>query len=262
MATLLKDSYFGGTNDKHFKLVLEYDKIMNKEKNNHTVTYYLYFQSLDGYSGSGTTNSVKGYINNIHVGSVSSIGENTKLLLGTKTETISHDENLNEDRTKDVSYSAMIDTAWTLGDASVSGELTLPAIPREASLTSSANLNVLGMETIHSLTFKNDGNMYLKLEYIINDQAKVTKKIGNVKSYNVNFTQAEIEEFLKAESYKLKILSYSNSAYTTLVGSSENEGNITRNGIFRSKTGILIPYVYRNNDWQMCTVFFNGKKGV
>lgn len=262
MATLLKETYFVGTNNDHFKLILEYDKVMNKIQNNHSVTYYLYFQSLDGYSGNGTTNSVKGYINNVQVGAVSSIGVNVKMLLGKITETVSHDTDLNEDGTKDVTYSAMIDTAWTLGDASVSGVLTLPAIPREASLTSSADLTVLGMETKQSLAFKNDGNMYLKLEYVIDNQTKITKQIGKVTNYDITFTKVEIEELLKRGSYELKINSYSDSSYVTLIGSSEVEGNITRKGILRSTTGILVPYVYRNNDWQMCTVFFNDRKGV
>lgn len=126
MATLLNESNFNGQAGSYFKLSLEYDKVLNQNENNHTITYYLYFESFGGYSGSGSP--ATGYINGVSVGTTSSIGKNQRLLLGTKTEVISHNSDLNADGTKTVSYSALIDTPWTLQDASVSGTFVLPKI--------------------------------------------------------------------------------------------------------------------------------------
>ncbi len=136
MATLLNSANFNGRNGTHFKLNLYYDYTQSVANNQTTITYSLYMQSLDGYSGSGATST--GYINNSSVGTFTSIGKNASLLIGTKSVTVTH----NSDGTfPSTAYSALIDTPWTLGDASVSGNLTgLPTIPR-ASTPSLSNTN-------------------------------------------------------------------------------------------------------------------------
>lgn len=130
MATTLKESKFGGSNGSHFKIRLSYDLSQSQANNTSTIKYYLYMISMDGYSGSGAT--AKGYINGSQVGTFTSIGVNTTKEIGTKTVTVTH----NNDGTKSVSYSASVDTPWSLGDASLSGTLTLPTIKRQANITS------------------------------------------------------------------------------------------------------------------------------
>lgn len=255
MATLLKESYF--PNSSNFKLVLEYEKTMNPLENYHDVTFYLYFQSINGYSGSGS--SSVGSINGVQVGTTTSLGVNTKLLLGTKNERYYH----NADGTASIQYNADIKCPWSgIGTAEVGGTLDLPTIPREAKVTSSVDLTLTGVETEQQLTFQNDGNMYLKLEYIIDNTVMVTRNIGQVSSAKITFNKNNIEKLLKGNEYTLRINSYSDVNYSSLVGVNETVGTITKEGIMRTNTGILVPYVYRNDDWQMCTVFFNGKRGV
>ena len=139
MATFLNSANFSGKNGTHFSANLYYDYSQSVENNRTTITYYLYFQSKDGYSGSGST--VTGYINGTSVGTTTSVGVNEEKYLGQITVYVNH----NSDGTfPSTSYSAMIDTPWTLGDASISGNLTgLPTIPRASTpQLSSNNFNI------------------------------------------------------------------------------------------------------------------------
>lgn len=147
MATLLNSANFNGRNGTHFKLNLYYDYTQSVANNQTTITYSLYMQSLDGYSGSGATST--GYINNSSVGTFTSIGKNASLLIGTKSVTVTH----NSDGTfPSTAYSALIDTPWTLGDASVSGNLTgLPTIPRASTPSlSNSNFNIGSSITLNT----------------------------------------------------------------------------------------------------------------
>lgn len=130
MAKILKEANFNGRNGSHFKIRLSYDLSQNQANNTSTIKYYLYMISMDGYSGSGAT--ARGYINGGQVGTFTSIGVNATKQIGTKSITVTH----NNDGTKSVSYSASVDTSWSLGDASLSGTLTLPTIKRQANITS------------------------------------------------------------------------------------------------------------------------------
>ena len=133
MATILKEAKFNGANGSHFKIRLSYDLSQSQANNTSTIKYYLYMISMDGYSGSGAT--ARGYINGGQVGTFTSIGVNTTKQIGTKSTTVTH----NNDGTKSVSYSASVDTSWSLGDASLSGTLTLPKINRLATVTSASD---------------------------------------------------------------------------------------------------------------------------
>ena len=115
MATILKEAKFNGANGSHFKIRLSYDLSQSQANNTSTIKYYLYMISMDGYSGSGAT--ARGYINGGQVGTFTSIGVNATKQIGTKSITVTH----NNDGTKSVSYSASVDTSWSLGDASLSG---------------------------------------------------------------------------------------------------------------------------------------------
>lgn len=144
MATLLNTSTFNGSNGSHFHLNLYYDLLSQSIPNNtSTVRYYLYFQADPTWYGSGST--VYGYINGSLVGTTTSIGYSENKLLGTLDVTHQHDDFGNASP----SYSASIDTPWTLGDASVSGSFALPNIPR-ASQPTATSANIEEVVTIYT----------------------------------------------------------------------------------------------------------------
>lgn len=163
MATILKEAKFNGANGSHFKIRLSYDLSQSQVNNTSTIKYYLYMISMDGYSGSGAT--ARGYINGGQVGTFTSIGVNATKQIGTKSITVTH----NNDGTKSVSYSASVDTSWSLGDASLSGTLTLPKINRLATVTSASDFtdeenpiiefkNPAGFSVYPYLNFYDDNN--------------------------------------------------------------------------------------------------------
>lgn len=211
MATFLKETFFPSS--KNFKLILEYDKVMNIDDNSHDVTYYLYFQSLNGYSGSGTTNSVKGQINGVQVGAVSSIGKNQKLLLGTKTVNVPH----NEDGTGSALYSALIDTAWSsLGDASVTGKLTLPKINR-ASTWNFTSLQMSNIEDTLVLKINKYVETYTNKVVIENlSMDEVVRTIEDVEDgYEVIFNSEELNSiYTMGDNENLTNLRFYLSLYT------------------------------------------------
>ena len=184
MAVLLNSSNFNGRNGSHFELRLEYDLIQSQENNTSTITYYLKMKSKDGYSGSGAT--AIGYINSNQVGTFNSIGVNTTIIIGTRTETIIHEN----DGTKTISYSALIDTPWDLGDASVNGNLTLPKISRYPTLIGGQDFTDEGNPT---LTFTNEGlfPVRVKLEAGGNTQLIIRDISQTAKSYTFDLTNEE-----------------------------------------------------------------------
>lgn len=190
MASFLNEKYFNNTN---FKLVLEYDAVMNQQENYHSVTYYLYFQSLNGYSGGG--GSSNGYINSVLVGSTTTLGKNKKLLLGTKTETIYHNTP-NSDGTQNAYYSASISSPWSnLGTASVSGTLVLPKINR-ASTWGFTSWQMGNIEDTLNLIINKYNATYTNKVTISNLQnTKIIRIIENAENgYALKFTEEELEE--------------------------------------------------------------------
>ena len=190
MASFLNEKYFNNTN---FKLVLEYDTVMNQQKNYHSVTYYLYFQSSNGYSGGG--GSSNGYINSVLVGSTTTLGKNQKLLLGTKTETIYHNTP-NADGTQNVYYSASISSPWSnLGTASVEGTLVLPKINR-ASTWGFTSWQMGNIEDTLNLIINKYNATYTNKVTISNLQnTKIIRTIENAENgYDLKFTEEELEE--------------------------------------------------------------------
>lgn len=133
MSTLLGSSKFNGTNGSKFQLNLYYDLLSQNIAGNYSIIrYYLYFQSL-GYSGSGAT--VRGYINGTQVGTTTKISKNENKLMGTLDITVNHESS---GQFPTINFSALIDTPWTLGDASLSGTLSnanIPSIPRVSSVS-------------------------------------------------------------------------------------------------------------------------------
>lgn len=128
MATWLKETRFPQGNGSHFILRLYYDISQSVDGNYSDVTFYEYFVSVDGYSGSGA--ATNGYINNNWVGSTTSIGKNATVFIGQRTDRYNH----NADGTGSASYSASLSSPWGIGTASLSGTLSLPTIPRASNI--------------------------------------------------------------------------------------------------------------------------------
>lgn len=165
MADFLKSANFNGTNGSHFYIQLYQSYTQDINANTSTVTYTLYFGSQDGYSGSGATYTGyigKNYNGRASVGSGSSIGRNTKITIGSRTLTYNH----NADGTCSASYYALLDTPWSLGDASLSGSFTLKTIPRASSITATSadvgttsiiNITRASSSFTHTLSYNFDG---------------------------------------------------------------------------------------------------------
>ena len=189
MATTLKEANFSGSSGSHFKIRLSYDLSQSMANNTSTIKYYLYVISMNGYSGSGAT--AKGYINGSQVGTFTSIGVNVTKQIGTKSVTVTH----NADGTKSVNYSASVDTLWTIGDASLSGTLTLPTIKRQATITSAPNFTD---EQNPTIKYSNPaGDSVSSLQVCIASPDGMTTYAGyrdvskTGSSYTFNLTEAE-----------------------------------------------------------------------
>ena len=156
MATL-KTANFNGSNGSHFSIRLDYSLTQNQTANTSKIVYSLYFIT-DKY-GSGYGSAVNGYINGVNVGSTTSIGKNSTIKIGTKTETIEH----NSDGTKSVSYSASMSGPWTgLGSASLSGTLALPKIDRLATLDESSLPTLITDESSIKFSYSNPAGFKVK----------------------------------------------------------------------------------------------------
>jgi hypothetical protein len=140
----LGSSKFNGSNGKHFTLELQYELTQNTSENKSTIKYYLYVKTSQ--YGTGYGSRVPGYINSVDVGGVTSLSGNSTVLVGTKEEKKEH----NPDGTLTVSYSASMGGVWTgLGYANISGNLTLPTIPRATKL----NAQTLTINTASTITW-------------------------------------------------------------------------------------------------------------
>lgn len=124
MSTLLKTENYDGDNGTHFYIKLMYDLLLQDKTSKKSKTkYYLYTGSTDGYTGSGSP--LNGYINGNPVGSITSIGKNEEVLIGTWEEEYTHDT----EGKCTVSYSASAESKWNgLGNAELSGTYELPPI--------------------------------------------------------------------------------------------------------------------------------------
>ena len=154
---ILKTANFNGYNGSHFSIRLDYSLTQNQSANKSKIVYSLYFIT-DRY-GSGYGSAVNGYINGVNVGSTTSIGKNSTIKIGTKTETIEH----NSDGTKSVSYSASMSGPWTgLGSASLSGTLALPKIDRLATLDESSLPTLITDESSIKFSYSNPAGFKVK----------------------------------------------------------------------------------------------------
>lgn len=129
MATFLGYSNFNGKYGDKFSADLLYDIIEKSISGNYTkVRLYGYIRSW-GYQASGSAATF--YINGSASGTFTSISTNQYSEVARKDVTINHDS-----KGKGVlNWSLLADTPWTIGDASASGTLNLPDIPRTSSVT-------------------------------------------------------------------------------------------------------------------------------
>lgn len=199
MATL-KEANFNGTNGNHFKLKLDMTYSQDSSTNKTTIRLWNNFVSMDGYSGSGATNSVTGYINSIIVGRTNSIGVNQTKLLGYKDIEVTH----NADGTfPDTSYTASIQTGWSLGEANVSGTITSSQIPKinRSSTWSTSPIILDNIESQFELPINQWISDYHNVVTISNLQmTKVVKTINNaVNGTQVQFTSSELNEIYKLD---------------------------------------------------------------
>lgn len=129
MATFLGYSNFNGKNGDKFSADLLYDIIEKNEGGNYyIIRLYGYIRSW-GYSGSGSYAPF--YINGVNAGGFSSITVNQY------SEVARRDVRVDGDAEGNcvLNWSLLVDTSWSLGDASASGSLTLDKIPRKSSVT-------------------------------------------------------------------------------------------------------------------------------
>lgn len=154
---VLARSDFNGVNGSHFELILEYTISQSESGNYSDITYYLKVASKDAYSGYGAY--CDGYINGVWVGEFNSIPSRTTIDVGQRTIREYH----NPDGTKSVSFSASINTPWTLGSAAVSGTLTLPKINRGAYTTSVEGNDIEGYFGVFYTTYVEGYNYKLRI---------------------------------------------------------------------------------------------------
>lgn len=166
---ILKTANFSGSNGSHFSIRLDYSLTQDKNANTSTITYSLYFIT-DKY-GSGYGSAVTGYINGASVGSCTSIGTSSTILIGTKKETKEH----NSDGTKSVNYSASMSGPWSgLGSASLSGTLTLPKIDRLATLVETSLPSSITDESTITFSYSNPSGFKIKPVITITQDALIS----------------------------------------------------------------------------------------
>lgn len=182
MTTWLNETSFPYGNGSHFRLRLYYDLSQNIAGNYSDVTFYLYFASVDGYSGSGASSN--GYVNDNWVGSTTSVGRNAEVYLGSRADRYYH----NNDGTGSAGYSASISCPWGIGTASLSGTLGLPTIPRQAIVTSATNFTD---EENPTITFTNPAGFRMDAKLEFGGTQIVRSNIPNTGSYTFQLTDAE-----------------------------------------------------------------------
>lgn len=196
IGTYLNSSNFNGKGGEHFELRLTYSLgEYNQVSNTRNITKYLYFIAKDNYSAGGS--KFTGYIDAVAVGSGNSIGKNQELLVGQKTDSIEY----NNDGTKSISYSALIDTPWTLGDASVSGTLQLPQVNR-LSTFNFTNYQMTSIEDTLPILINKYVNSYTnKLIVLSNDRNTIYRTVDNVlNGYELTFTEEELNKIYTSAS--------------------------------------------------------------
>ena len=219
--TVLNTANFDGTNGSHFRIVESYEISQSITNNTSTITAYLYMESIDYYYGSGST--CTGYLNGSSVGTFSSISAGASILVGSKIFTVAH--NTNGTATWD--YTAKVDTNWSLGDAELSGTLTLPTIARASSLAvGSTSINIQNTTGTLSYTITSLGDFYHTLHWKVGTSGTETQILSNQRINTATYSgtlaySAILAKFPNTTTGKIYLIlrTYSTSSHTTQVGS-------------------------------------------
>lgn len=229
MATL-KESNFNGRNGTHFKLKLDMTYEQDTTANKTTIRLWNNFVSMDGYSGSGSANSVTAYINSAKVGTTDSIGINQTKLLGYKDVVITH----NQDGTfPNTAYSASIQTGWSLGEANVSGTMTSSDIPKINRQSTWRDFTIQDLESEFVLPINKYVSSYYNVVKIQNSNGTtIVKTIDDaVDGTAITFNSTELNSIYSmdnnASSYPLilyfELKTYTDSTKSTQVGTTQTK---------------------------------------
>ena len=229
MATL-KESNFNGRNGTHFKLKLDMTYTQDTTLNKTYIRLWNNFVSMDGYSGSGSANSVTAYINSAKVGTTDSIGINQTKLLGYKDIVITH----NQDGTfPNTAYSASIQTGWSLGEANVSGTMTSSDIPKINRQSTWRDFTIQDLESEFVLPINKYVSSYYNVVKIQNSNGTtIVKTIDDaVDGTAITFNSTELNSIYSMDnnesSYPLKLYmdlkTYTDSTKTTQVGTTQTK---------------------------------------
>lgn len=232
----------------------------NIENNYTPISYEIYIQNNNvRFNSNGWTISFKidgvpiYYLEGQHI-ATNDIGFYDAKLIASGTANIYHEI----DGSKTIQVLAELSksgySSYDPGYCRAEGPIVLPNIPREATLLSSGDITVIGLETSQHLQFSNPANRSLSLQYIVGNN-NFSKDIGTTTDKTITFTQEEIEKLLQSDQYTLKVI-------TQGVGEKQSNWTITRKGILHTNNGILVPYCRTNNNLKLCTAYYGKKEGV
>jgi len=158
------------------------------------------------------------------------------------------------DGSKTAGFGYGIDTSYGLS-GTATGYFTFPKLNRKATISSNANLSLIGKNTEQILTFINPGKLPLKLQYIWNGNVEITKTLGKVTKATVTFTQDELIKLYKVKNYTLKVNTYNNENYSLLYGYTDKNGLIEHQGIIRIRKDNTmkeaLPFIRKNGSWNI-----------
>ena len=215
---------FSGISSDRVRPYVTYSYTQNIVGNYSDVTVNLYFQSVSSYYGYGTCNDTttktEGDFNHGSVGfNVAAYG--TVHLAG-RTVRVYH----NSDGTKSTIIGANGSTNMYWGSFVFWTAVTLPTIPRRATITTSnANLTIGNNK---SYTLKNDGGLYVRMEYWIYGNAgwyrvkNQNNGTGTTGTFTMDSTDnnnmySRMPNVLSASAI-MRAYTYSDSGYSVQVG--------------------------------------------
>lgn len=182
MATLLKTANFSGNNGSHFYIQLYYDIYSQSTAENKTIVQYdMYVGSTDGYSATfswGAGYIGKNYETRVEVGNRTNIPRNSWNWVGGRQVEYQH----NEDGTCTATYYGLFATTGDIGNADLSGTITLPRINRYAMITTA---NAYNDEENPTMEFTNN--------LMYNLRAKL--KVGNEVIYNQDLSDSSVTSY-------------------------------------------------------------------
>jgi len=224
---------FSGISTSYARPHINYSITQDIKANTSTISYYLYYERFGGYTAYNYSNNE--YTSNIagdtSVWSTDAdfdlTGGNYLAQMCFRTKTITHDS----DGTKSIYIGAYGNTNVPWGTYNFGQTVILPTIPREAYITNTIDYT---NESSIPLTITNSGNYFVRLELWVGATKIKTVDAGQVTSYTLVPTDAEENTIYalvpnaQSTAYTMRVKTYSDSAYTTQIGSDKDKtGTIT-----------------------------------